>query len=149
MSKILNLAVHWPSKVWPVGMIARKICSTIERNLKNSFHHWTFHSQKVLKSSFFFMTIGTLKSPKPRNRNSISMIKLKFLSVSSMNTLLAFESHWREMWRHTDSRTVPQISLETPLPPPPPGVVKKVSHGESPPRSPTHYPFVYLFTQER
>ena len=123
--------MHWPSKVWPVGMIARKICSTIERNLKNSLHHWTFHSQKELKSSFFFMTIGTLKSPKPRNRNSISMIKLKFLSASSMNTLLAFESHWREMWRHTGSRTVPQISLETPLPPPPWGSQKSITRGVS------------------
>ena len=35
------------------------------------------------------MTIGTLKSANPRNRNSISVIKSKFLSVSSMNTLLA------------------------------------------------------------
>ena len=35
------------------------------------------------------MTIGTLKSLNPRNRNGISVIKLKFLSVSSMNTLLA------------------------------------------------------------
>ena len=35
------------------------------------------------------MAIETLKSPNPRNRNSISLIKSKFLSVSSMNTLLA------------------------------------------------------------
>ena len=35
------------------------------------------------------MTIETLKSQNPRNRNGISVIKLKFLSVSSMNTLLA------------------------------------------------------------
>ena len=35
------------------------------------------------------MTIETLKSPNPRNRNGISVTKLKFLSVSSMNTLLA------------------------------------------------------------
>ena len=35
------------------------------------------------------MTIGTLKSPNLRNRNGISVIKSKFLSVSSMNTLLA------------------------------------------------------------
>ena len=34
------------------------------------------------------MTIETLKSPNPRNRNSISVIKSKFFSVSSMNTLL-------------------------------------------------------------
>ena len=35
------------------------------------------------------MTIETLKSPNPGNRNGISVIKSKFLSVSSMNTLLA------------------------------------------------------------
>ena len=35
------------------------------------------------------MTIETSKSPNPRNRNGISVIKSKFLSVSSMNTLLA------------------------------------------------------------
>ena len=35
------------------------------------------------------MTIEPLKSPNPGNRNSISVIKSKFLSVSSMNTLLA------------------------------------------------------------
>ena len=35
------------------------------------------------------MTIETLRSPNPRNRNSISVIKSKFLSVSLMNILLA------------------------------------------------------------
>ena len=35
------------------------------------------------------MTIETLKSPNPRNRNSISVIKSKILSFYSMNTLLA------------------------------------------------------------
>ena len=35
------------------------------------------------------MTIETLKSPNPRNQNSISVIKSKFLSFSLMNTLLA------------------------------------------------------------
>ena len=35
------------------------------------------------------MAIETLKSLNPRNRNSISAVKSKFLSVSSMNTLLA------------------------------------------------------------
>ena len=33
VSKPLNLAVHWPSKVWPVGMITDD-CSTVEKNLK-------------------------------------------------------------------------------------------------------------------
>ena len=60
------------------------------------------------------MTIETLKSPNPRNRNSISVIKSKFLSVSSMNTLLAILKvtdarrdvilagglHHRFPWRH-------------------------------------------------
>ena len=35
------------------------------------------------------MTTETLESPNPRNRKSISVIKSKFLSVSSMNTSLA------------------------------------------------------------
>ena len=35
------------------------------------------------------MTIETFKSLNPRDRNSISVIKSKFLSVYSMNTLLA------------------------------------------------------------
>ena len=34
------------------------------------------------------MSIGILKSPNPRKRNSISTINSKFLSVSLMNTLL-------------------------------------------------------------
>ena len=66
------------------------------------------------------MTIETLKSLNPRNRNGISVIKLKFLSVSSMNTLLTILKvtaarrdvllagglYHRFPWRH--------------LPPPPP-----------------------------
>ena len=60
------------------------------------------------------MTIGTLKSPNPRNRISISVIKSKFLSFSSMNTLLA-------ILKVTDARrdvvlAGGQISLETPSP---------------------------------
>ena len=35
------------------------------------------------------MTRGTLKSPNPRNQSGISLVNSKFLSVSSMNTLLA------------------------------------------------------------
>ena len=65
------------------------------------------------------MTIETLKSPNPRNRNSISVIKSKFLSVSSMNTLLAIlkVTDARRDVHDTGRRTVPQISLETPPPP--------------------------------
>ena len=99
------------------------------------------------------MTIGILKSPNPRNRNSISVVKSKFLSVSPMNTSQSkpkipfhglfllrnqtetlarhFESHWRETWRHTGRRTVPQISLETPSPTTPfPGDVWNVTLGK-------------------
>ena len=36
------------------------------------------------------MKIGTYKSPNPRNRNSISLIKSKFLSVSLMNKRRTF-----------------------------------------------------------
>ena len=43
--------------------------------------------------------------------------KSKFLSVSSMNTLLAILKVTVERRRYTGRRTVPQISLETPSPP--------------------------------
>ena len=39
--------------------------------------------------SLVFYDNSDLKTPNPRNRNSISVINLKFLSVSSINTLLA------------------------------------------------------------
>ena len=66
------------------------------------------------------MTIESLKSPNLGNRNGISVIKSKFLSVSPMNTLLAILKvtdarldvilagglYHRFPWRH---------------PPPPPG----------------------------
>ena len=53
-------------------------------------YYFTGHSiPKRYLSLQFSMTIEPLKSPNPRNRNSISVIKSKFLSVSSMNTLLA------------------------------------------------------------
>ena len=35
------------------------------------------------------MTRGNVKSPNPRNQSGISLVNSKFLSVSSMNTLLA------------------------------------------------------------
>ena len=66
------------------------------------------------------MTIETLKSPNSRNRSSISVIKSNFLSVSSMNTLLA-------ILKVTDARRdvilaggLYHISLETPPPSPSP-----------------------------
>ena len=63
------------------------------------------------------MTIETLKSPNPRNRNSISVIKSKFLSVFSMNTLLA-------ILKVTDAKRdvilAGGLYHRFPLPPPPP-----------------------------
>ena len=72
------------------------------------------------------MTIGILKSPNPRNQNSISVrdkIEI-FIRLFDEHFARHFESHWRETWRHTGRRTVPQISLETPLPPPSPLVLQ-------------------------
>ena len=67
------------------------------------------------------MTIETLKSPTPRNRNGISVIKSKFLSVSSMNSLFA-------ILKITDARRdvilagglYHRFPLEKPPPPPSP-----------------------------
>ena len=49
------------------------------------------------------MTIETLKSPNP------------FIRLFDEHFARRFESHWRETWRHTGKRTVPQFSLETPV----------------------------------
>ena len=98
-------------------MTARKICSTIERNLLNALHHWTFHSKKGPKQ-WFSMTIGILASSNLRNRKSISVRNSKFSSVSSKKTLrvLAILKVTDAMWRHTVSRTESLIPLETPPP---------------------------------
>ena len=58
------------------------------------------------------MTIGTLKSQYFRDKIQI-FIRL-------FDEQFARHSHWRETWRHTGRRTVPQISLETPPNPHPP-----------------------------
>ena len=65
------------------------------------------------------MTIETLKSPNPRNRNSNFRNKID-ISIRLFDEHFArhFESQWHETWRHTGRRTEPQISLETPPPPP-------------------------------
>ena len=62
------------------------------------------------------MTIGTLKSPNPRNRNNISVIKSTFLSVNSKNILkvtdarrdvrLAGGLYRRFPWRHLPPRFI-------------------------------------------
>ena len=51
------------------------------------------------------MTIETLKSPNP------------FIRLFDEHFARRFESHWRETWRHTGKRTVPQFSFQTPSPP--------------------------------
>ena len=68
------------------------------------------------------MTIETLKSPNPRNRNSIPVIKSKFLSVSSMNTLLA-------ILKVTDARR--DVILAGGLNTSPPGSVTSVNLKEA------------------
>ena len=69
VSKLLNLAVHWPSKVWPVGMIARKRRECLKFNTP--------------------LDVSFQKSTKVFPYYSISVMNSTFLSVSSMNTLLA------------------------------------------------------------
>ena len=67
------------------------------------------------------MTIETLKSPNPKNRNRLYLrgkIEI-FIRLFDEHFSRHFESHWRETWLHTGRRTVPQISLVTPPPPPP------------------------------
>ena len=97
VSKLLNLAVHWPSKVWPVGMIARKRreCLKFNTPLNVSFQKSTkvfpYYSISVINSTFF-------------------------IRLFDEHFARHFESHWCETWRHTGKRTEPPISLKTPPP---------------------------------
>ena len=88
VSKLLNLAVHWSSKVWPVGMIARKVCSTIERNLYNSLHHGTIRSKKYLNLVFYDNRNLEISKSKKSERYFRDKIEI-FIRLDSMNTLLA------------------------------------------------------------
>ena len=52
MSKFLNLALYWPSKVRPVGMIAVKICSTTETTgcfIPKKYQALVFYDSRDLK----------------------------------------------------------------------------------------------------
>ena len=64
------------------------------------------------------MTIETLKSPNPRNWNSISVIKSKFLSVSSWWTLSSPFS--KLLTRNVTSYWQADCTTDSPSPPPPP-----------------------------
>ena len=43
-----------------------------------------------------------------------------FICLLDEHFVRHFESHWRETWRNPGRWNIPQISLETPSPPPPP-----------------------------
>ena len=62
------------------------------------------------------LTILTWKKSERYFRDKIEI----FIRLFDEHFVRHFESQWRETWRHTGRRTVPQISLEKPLPPPPP-----------------------------
>ena len=126
VSKLLNLAVHCPSKVWPVGMIARKICSKIERN-DFKIHYTTGHfiSKKYLILVFY--DNRNLKISKSKKSEQYFRDKIEiFIRLFDKHFASHFKSYWRERWRHTGGRTVPQISLETPPPPSPPRSVNSL-----------------------
>ena len=78
--KILSSCVHWPSKcdssVWLPVKIARR-----QKEVLKTHYPLDVSSQKSTKVCFS-MTIGILKFPDPRNRDSISVI-------NSKDTLLA------------------------------------------------------------
>ena len=94
------------------------------------------------------MTIGTLKSPKTKKSEQYFRDKIEIF-------IRLFDEHFARLWKSLtrDVTSYWQADCTTDFLgdtfPSPAGVIKKVSNGEAPPRSPTHYPFVYLFTQER
>ena len=97
------------AKVWPVGMIARKICSII--------HYTTGHFIPRKYLSLVFYDNRNLKISKSKKAEQYFRDKIEiFIWLFDEHFARHFESHSRETWRHTGKRTVPQISLETPSP---------------------------------
>ena len=119
MSKFLNVAVHRLLKVWLVDMNARKICWTIERNLWNSLHHWSFHSKKVPSLVFYDNRDRDIDKSKKSEQYFLDKFEI-FIHLFDEHFARHFESHWRETWRHTGRRTEPLISSKTHTLPPPP-----------------------------
>ena len=87
-------------------------------------HYFTGHFIQKRYLSLVFYDNRTLKISKSKKSEQYFRDKIEiFIRLFDEHFARHFESHWRETWRHTGRWTVPQISLETPspLPPPPPG----------------------------
>ena len=100
MCKLLNLAVHWPLKVWPVSMIARKIA----RRWKGIFkiHYSTEHFIPKKYLSLVFYDNRNLKISKSKKSEQYFRDKIEiFICLFDEQLARHFEIHWRETWRHT------------------------------------------------
>ena len=88
--KLLNLAVHWPSKVWPVSMIARKICSTVERNDIYKILYTTGHFIPKEYLSFVFYDYRNLEISKSKKSEQYFRDKIEiFICLSDEQLMLA------------------------------------------------------------
>ena len=84
-------------------------------------HYFTGHFIQKRYLSLVFYDNRTLKISKSKKSEQYFRDKSEiFISLLDEHFVRHFESHWRETWRHTGRWTVPQISLETPSPLPPP-----------------------------
>ena len=91
-----------PQKCDRSARLKVKICSTIERNIQNSLHHWTFHSKKVLQSSFY------------DNRN-LKISKKQEISRNKVNTEIdaAKELFYNNKFTETNATRVKRGKLST------------------------------------
>ena len=89
----LNIAVHWPTNVWPVGMIARKICSTIELGIFK-IHYVTEHFIPKEYLSLVFYDNRNLKISKSMKSEQYFRDKIQiFIRPFDKHFARHFESH--------------------------------------------------------
>ena len=99
-------------------MIALKFARRKKAIFKIHYTTGHFFPKKFL--SLVFYDNRDLKISKYKKSEQYFRYKIEiFIRLFDEHFARHFESHWRETWRHTGRRNVPQISLETPSPPPP------------------------------
>ena len=101
MSKFLNLALYWPSKVRPVGMIASKICSMIETTgcfIPKKYQTLVFYDNRDL--TFFKLrhscTIPTESINSTNEDSDMVVRRLPWLEKNGKNSLkmLSMDCVW-------------------------------------------------------
>ena len=110
-----NIAVHWPSKVWPVDWLLDIHARRSKGILKNHYTSEGFIQNKYNILVFYFnrnLNIAKSKKMKQDKREEFYY----FILLINNDFAAILKSHRSGTWRHTSMRTESPISLETPPP---------------------------------